>query len=507
MEVRLSRIWLYSACATLGLLALLWAMSAALAQAPPGEASPQTDISAAATVASRISYQGEVREGGVPVTGKRTMTVRLYSNSSCTSLLQTIALGSVPVTNGRFSVAVNVNQALFNGQGIWLRLQVGTALMACQEFMPVPYALSLRPGAIIKGAASGSGLGNAVLNIRQLGQAGGINIRTDGSSAVYATSGGTAVYGRSSGYEGVWGSSSSSTGGHFTSQGGHGLVATTASTDTTDSAGFFTAKGGYGVYARSAHNNAIRGVGGTDLSGVALPAGPVGVAGLSATHAGVYGATRGAAGVQGKSTQGAGVRGESETYLGVEAVSVTGHGLHAYSRTSTAIVAGSRSGHLIELFDWSPQLDRRFYVTNGGDVWSDTRFTARGADLAVRVQVGESVEAGDVLEIDPEHPGYFRRSRQARSTLVVGVVSSAPGFVVNELEYHDPHALLVQAGLVAVKVCDEGDAIAPGDLLVASSTPGLAMRGGSNPPEGAVIGTALGKLTEGQGVISMLVMP
>jgi hypothetical protein len=57
-----------------------------------------------------------------------------------------------------------------------------------------------------------------------------------------------------------------------------------------------------------------------------------------------------------------------------------------------------------------------------------------------------------------------------------------------------------------VKVCTENGAIAPGDLLVASSTAGHAMRAGSSPPQGAVIGKALGSLEEGTGVIQMLVM-
>jgi hypothetical protein len=149
-------MWLYPVCATLGLLALLWAMNSALAQAPQGDKPPEADISGAATVASRINYQGELREGGVPVTGNRTMTVRTYLESSCTTPLQTIALGPVAVMNGRFSVAVSVPHDLFNGRGVWLRLQVGSTLMACQELLPAPYALSLRPGAIIEGVASGS---------------------------------------------------------------------------------------------------------------------------------------------------------------------------------------------------------------------------------------------------------------------------------------------------------------------------------------------------------------
>jgi len=48
--------------------------------------------------------------------------------------------------------------------------------------------------------------------------------------------------------------------------------------------------------------------------------------------------------------------------------------------------------------------------------------------------------------------------------------------------------------------------VQPGDLLVTSSTPGHAMKGGPNPPVGTVIGKALGSLESDTGVIEMLVM-
>ena len=60
--------------------------------------------------------------------------------------------------------------------------------------------------------------------------------------------------------------------------------------------------------------------------------------------------------------------------------------------------------------------------------------------------------------------------------------------------------------MVPVKVSAENGAIHPGDLLVASSTPGHAMKAGSDPSVGTVIGKALGSLENGTGVIQMLVM-
>jgi hypothetical protein len=53
-------------------------------------------------------------------------------------------------------------------------------------------------------------------------------------------------------------------------------------------------------------------------------------------------------------------------------------------------------------------------------------------------------------------------------------------------------------------VSAENGPVLPGDLLVTASTPGHAMKGGSNAPQGTVIGKALEKLEAGTGVIKML---
>ena len=65
---------------------------------------------------------------------------------------------------------------------------------------------------------------------------------------------------------------------------------------------------------------------------------------------------------------------------------------------------------------------------------------------------------------------------------------------------------LAVLGVVPVKASGENGSIQPGDLLVASSTPGHAMKAGENPPTGTVIGKALEGLDEDAGTIQMLVM-
>jgi hypothetical protein len=144
-----------------------------------------------------------------------------------------------------------------------------------------------------------------------------------------------------------------------------------------------------------------------------------------------------------------------------------------------------------------------------GNVYADGSFTGGGADVAERIDVSEAVEPGDVVEIDPDNPGKFRKAREALSTRVAGVISTAPGVVLGNqrAESNDARPILALAGRVPVKATAKYGAIAVGDLLVSSPIPGYAMK----CPEksqciGAVIGKALEPLAEGVGVIEVQVM-
>ena len=132
-----------------------------------------------------------------------------------------------------------------------------------------------------------------------------------------------------------------------------------------------------------------------------------------------------------------------------------------------------------------------------------------GADVAEYIPTADRVEPGDVVEIDPHQPNHFRLAASANSTAVAGVISTEPGVSLNakdgaRADVSGPQLALV--GRVPVKVTAENGPIRPGDLLVAASTPGYAMRGPANPAAGTVIGKALSRLDDGAGVTEMLVM-
>jgi hypothetical protein len=126
------------------------------------------------------------------------------------------------------------------------------------------------------------------------------------------------------------------------------------------------------------------------------------------------------------------------------------------------------------------------------------------ADFAEMMPADEGLEPGDVLVIAPD--GRLVRSDILYATNVAGVYSTRPSYVGGGQHMGEPgYVPLSMMGLVPVKASAENGPIAPGDLLVASSTPGHAMRAGPNPPVGTVLGKALGSLDSGTGFIEMLV--
>ena len=136
-----------------------------------------------------------------------------------------------------------------------------------------------------------------------------------------------------------------------------------------------------------------------------------------------------------------------------------------------------------------------------------------GGDYAESVDVsGErtNYEPGDVLVIDPSSPGRFLKSNEVYSTMVAGIYSTKPG-LVGRRQTTDPRTStseipMAMVGIVPTKVSAENGPIKTGDLLVASSTVGRAMKGTERSLLiGAVIGKALGSLDSGTGVIEVLV--
>jgi hypothetical protein len=484
------------------LAVLLLALAAGLTRAqgpePPGEGvQPEGDVSIAATVSSKISYQGVLKENGQPVNAPRNMVFRFYTTSDCTGTpVQEVTKNNVPVSNGLFSVALEVSQNHFNGQGLWVAVDVGGTVVGCQEILPVPYALSLRPGARIQDGSASANLVTAELRgwppiLYPVG------VKGEGTWG---------VYGYSANAIGVYGGSASTSG-----TGVYGLAQATSGTtygvygraQSPDGyGGYFentSTAGGWGLYGKSAGGTGVWGEGttiGVDGYASASTGSAVGVLGraYSQQGTGVYGVALQTTGMS------YGVYGEDRSSVGYGGYFLnTSSGVALYARTDQG------SGNIIEA--WSSTGDREFRVERGGDVRADGSFTGGGADYAELLPGAAGLEPGDVLAINQE--GQLVRSTRPYEASVVGVYSTQPGFVAGagdesaDLTGKVPLAVM---GIVPVKASAENGPIRPGDLLVASSIPGHAMKAGPNPPVGTVIGKALEGLDEGTGIIRMLVM-
>ncbi len=319
------------------------------------------------------------------------------------------------------------------------------------------------------------------------------------------------------------------------------------STGVYGTSGFYgvVGSGFYGVVGSGTgtYSIGVKGIGtGADSTTGVYGEGSTGVEG-SGTDYGVYGTgtVSGSTGVKGSGTgtgstgvsgygNGTGSTGVSGIgIIGVKAVSYTGGisspALRADHNSATGIAAilnnsSSDTTLLINNAGAGPLLKAwangvpKIEFTIGGLIKANGGFQTGGADLAEFIPIATAVaepalEAGEVVEIDPQQPGLFRRCGTPGSLAVAGVISTRPGMMLgaNSLAEQENSGLaLALAGRIPVKVCAEGGAIQPGDLLEAASVAGHARRASSPIPPGSIVGKALGSLQEGTGIVEMLVM-
>jgi len=170
-----------------------------LAQEQTEREQPQGALAVEAVVSSKFSYQGMLREDGAPVTGTRDMVFHHFSDDACSTMVGgDISVPGVQVNAGLFSVELPVSASSVDGQGLWLGIQIGGVTVGCQEILPVPYALSLRPGAKIIGDQTGWDALHAV-NVANTGYSFGVYARTESTQGrgayLYASAVSGAAYG------------------------------------------------------------------------------------------------------------------------------------------------------------------------------------------------------------------------------------------------------------------------------------------------------------------------
>jgi hypothetical protein len=120
-------------------------------------------------------------------------------------------------------------------------------------------------------------------------------------------------------------------------------------------------------------------------------------------------------------------------------------------------------------------------------------------------------QPGQLVSIDPAHPGQLMIATQAYDRKVAGIISGAggikPGMVMGQEEsIANGKYPVAMVGRVYVQADASFGKIEPGDLLTTSSLPGIAMKVGDiTLAQGATIGKAMTSLHEGRGLVMVLV--
>ena len=214
-------------------LGLLLALAVGLSQAqgpepPEGEVQPQGETGVTADVSAVIPIQGRLTDAsGNPLNGTYSIRFRLCDAASGGSVVCEDT-NSVEVTSGLFNSEIggSCDSSDIDGRQLYLGIKVGTdgEMVPRQAIYPVPYAFSLRPGAVISETTSYVGL-NRYVSILPFTYKYGVYAKASGAISNY----GVAGYSEGNYGAGVFGSTDSSLGygGHFlnTAVGGAGLYA------------------------------------------------------------------------------------------------------------------------------------------------------------------------------------------------------------------------------------------------------------------------------------------
>ena len=432
----------------------------------------------------------------VPTTGQ----VLKYDGTKWTASTDNTGTFSLP-----FSSTMNSTSNLFSAtnQGTGISLEGINSSATANISAIYGKATAVTPGANaagVRGAITGAGAEGFGVWGSHAGSGSGVNGTTVNGSGVNGTSttGGNGVQGSSTDGVGVFGTSTN---------GLPGLFNISNSNNFNDA--LFASNSGYGngIVALSTYSNGVLGIA-NDVLG-----------------AGIFGINNaGGEGVVGRgfSDFAAAVVGRNDgTYAGVKAVNGMsgGVGLLAqanvdFASNGTALVAeleGANPGDIAVFKANGANVAR---IDHTGKAYFNNSTQVGGADVAEYFAVEGSrtaYEPGDVLVISMSTDRTVEKSSTPYSNLVSGVYATKAGLLLTEenAEKNDLSHLVPMGviGVIPTKVTTEGGAIRRGDMLVTSSTPGVAMKG---DPEKVRTGQVLGKAlqdynTSGIGKINVLV--
>jgi len=433
---------------------------------PQGTLAAQDSVGAAAAalVGTAFTYQGRLTDGSSPADGKYDFLFRLY-DSDGTQIGSTVTKGDVDVTDGTFTVSLDFGSA-FNGDARYLDVSVRpgsstggyTLLTPRQSLTAAPYALSLRPGARVRGLYGGG-------------------VGAGGSSYTNRFYVGSLPYNSSSVYEKllvtVWGGSwyNTTLGQDFYSISSRGGLKVTR-TRLFGATSMYSLK----VYDNGSAYDVV-----VEVVAQSFPGLVVRSYRLDGNNGFLEQAVTGGYDPSGKTN----VTPTIENHIVVDNAGNVGIG--TASPQQRLDVNGTARTRVLQ-------------ITGGSDLAEP--FEIAGA---------AAVEPGMVVAIDPQHPGQLQVATHAYDRTVAGCVSGAnginPGLTMQQegtpAEGAFPVAL---SGRVYCWADASYGPLHPGDLLTTSDTPGHVMKVTDYASaQGAIVGKAMTRLDEGRGLVLVLV--